>query len=54
MELLRTSGGCVLCLIARLSPGLGLALAFWVFHVWVFSDSPSESRCSVPLLSSWL
>ena len=28
MELLRTSGGRVFCLIARLSPGLGLALAF--------------------------
>ena len=34
-------------LIARLSPGLGLALAFWVFHVWVFSGSPSGSGCSV-------
>ena len=41
MELLRTSGGRVFCLIARLSPGLGLALAFWVVHVWVFSGSPS-------------
>ena len=47
VELLRTSGGRVFCLIARLSPGLGLALAFWVFHVWVFSGSPSGSRCSV-------
>ena len=28
VELLRTSGGRVFCLIARLSPGLGLALAF--------------------------
>ena len=34
-------------LIARLSPGLGLALAFWVFHVWVFSGSPSGSGWSV-------
>ena len=47
MELLRTSGGRVFCLIARLSPGLGLALAFWVVHVWVFSGSPSGSECSV-------
>ena len=47
VELLRTSGGRVFCLIARLSPGLGLALAFWVFHVWVFSGSPSGSGCSV-------
>ena len=47
VELLWTSGGCVFCLIARLSPGLGLALAFWVFHVWVFSGSPSGSGCSV-------
>ena len=46
-ELLRTSGGRVFCLIARLSPGLSLALAFWVIHVWVFSDSPSGSGCSV-------
>ena len=30
-----------------LSPGLGLALAFWVVHVWVFSGSPSGSECSV-------
>ena len=28
-ELLRTSGGRVFCLIARSSPGLGLALAFF-------------------------
>ena len=47
VELLRTSGGHVFCLIARLSPGHGLALAFWVFHVWVFSGSPSGSKCSV-------
>ena len=47
VELLRTSGGRVFCLIARLSPGLGLALAFWVFYVWVFSGSPSGSECSV-------
>ena len=47
VELPRTSGGRVFCLIARLSPGLGLALAFWVFHVWVFSGSPSGSGCSV-------
>ena len=47
VELLRTSGGRVFCLIARLSPGLGLALAFWVFQVWVFSGSPSGSECSV-------
>ena len=47
VELLRTSGGRVFCLIARLSPGLGLALAFWVFHVWVFSGSPSGSGCGV-------
>ena len=47
MELLRTSGGRVFCLIARFSPGLGLALAFWVVHVWVFSGSPSGSKCSV-------
>ena len=47
VELLRTSGGRVFCLIARLSPGLGLALVFWVFHVWVFSGSPSGSECSV-------
>ena len=39
--------GCAFCLIARFSPGLGLALAFWVFHVWVFSGSPSGSECSV-------
>ena len=32
----------VFCLIARLSSGLGLALAFWVF-----SGSPSGSECSV-------
>ena len=37
-----------------LSPGLGLALAFWVVHVWVFSGSPSGSECSVFLLSSGL
>ena len=30
-----------------LSPCLGLALAFWVFHVWVFSGSPSESGWGV-------
>ena len=30
-----------------LSPGLGLALAFWVFHVWVFSGSPSGSGWDV-------
>ena len=47
VELLRTSGGRVFCLIARFSPGLGLALAFWVFQVWVFSGSPSGSVCSV-------
>ena len=47
VELLRTSGGRVFCLIAHLSPGLGLALAFWVVHVWVFSGSPSGSWCSV-------
>ena len=47
VELLLTSGGRVFCLIARLSPGLGLALAFWVVHVWVFSGSPSGSECSV-------
>ena len=47
VELLLTSGGRVFCLIARLSPGLGLALAFWVFHVWVFSGSPSGSGWSV-------
>ena len=47
VELLRTSGGRIFCLIARLSPGLGLALAFWVVHVWVFSGSPSGSECSV-------
>ena len=47
MELLRTSGGRVFCLIARFSPGLGLALAFWVVHVWIFSGSPSGSECSV-------
>ena len=47
VELLRTSGGRVFCLIARFSPGLGLALAFWVFHVWVFGGSPSGSGCSV-------
>ena len=47
MELLRTSGGRVFFLIARLSPGLGFALAFWVVHVWVFSGSPSRSECSV-------
>ena len=47
VELLRTSVGRVFCLIARLSLGLGLALAFWVFQVWVFSDSPSGSGCSV-------
>ena len=49
VELLRTSGGRVFCLIARFSfsPGLGLALAFWVFHVWVFSGSSSRSGCSV-------
>ena len=29
-ELLRTSGGRVFCLIARLCPGLGV---FWVIHV---------------------
>ena len=47
-ELLWTSGGRVFCLTARLSPGLGLALAFfWVIHVWVFSGSPSGSECSV-------
>ena len=42
VELLRTSGGRVFCLIARQSPGLGRALAFWVF-----SGSPSGSGCSV-------
>ena len=47
VELLRTAGGRVFCLIACLSPGLGLALAFWVVHVWVFSGSPSGSGCSV-------
>ena len=47
VELLRTSGGCVFCLIARLRPGLGLALAFWIVHVWVFSGFPSGSGCSV-------
>ena len=47
VELLRTSGGRVFCLIARLSPGLCFALAFWVFQVWVFSGSPSGSECSV-------
>ena len=26
-----------------LRPGLGLDLAFWVFHVWFFSGSPSGS-----------
>ena len=45
--LLRTSGRRVFCLIARLSPGLGLALAFWVVHVWVFSGSPSGRECGV-------
>ena len=47
MELLRTSGGRVFCLIARFGPGLGLALAFWVFHVWGFSGSPSGSGWGV-------
>ena len=47
VELLRTSDGRVFCLIACLSPGLGLAMAFWVFHVWVFSGSPSGSRWGV-------
>ena len=32
-----------------LRPGLGLDLAFWVFHVWFFSGSPSESGGSVVL-----
>ena len=30
-----------------LRPGLGLDLAFWVFHVWFFSGSPSGSRWGV-------
>ena len=47
VELLRTSDGRVFCLIARLSPGLSLALAFWVFRVWVFSGSPSGSGWDV-------
>ena len=50
-----------------LRPGLGLDLAFWVFHVWFFSGSPSGSgwgvlcfrhclrRCAPdpPLLLGW-
>ena len=30
-----------------LRPGLGLDLAFWVFHVWFFSGSPSGSGWGV-------
>ena len=50
-----------------LRPGLGLDLAFWVFHVWFFSGSPSGSGwgvlcfrhsfvtlCSGPPLAPWL
>ena len=47
VELLRTSGGRVFCMIARSNPGLGLALPFWVFHVWIFSGSPSGSGWGV-------
>ena len=35
-------------LFARFRPGLGLVLAaFGVFHVWVFSGSPSGCECCV-------
>ena len=49
-----------------LRPGLGLDLAFWIFHVWFFSGSPSGSgwgvlcfchvfvTCSGPSLAPWL
>ena len=40
-------------LIARLSPGFGLALAFWVFHVGVFQWLSFRGRVQCPLLSSW-
>ena len=33
--------------VCTLRPGLGLDLAFWVFHVWFFSGSPSGSRWGV-------
>ena len=46
-ELLRTSGGRVFCLIARLSPGLGLALAVLGNPCLGVSGSPSGSECSV-------
>ena len=52
-ELLRTSGGRVFCLIARLSPGLGLALAFLGNPCLGFQWLSFRERVQCPLLSSW-
>ena len=50
VELLRTSGGRVFCLIARLSPGLGVLGSPCLGFQWL----SFRERVQCPLLSSWL
>ena len=50
VELLRTSSGRVFCLIARLSPGLGVLGSPCLGFQWL----SFRERVQCPLLSSWL